>query len=161
MFQRASCSHFGSPKPSWRGVQRGTSRGASALARGSLGGGGKGGGRGMITYSKGFPAPLTLVWRLYGASTGRALPFAALATLATGVLHLALHSSARGDGWSHPYTFQTFAYIAGFAVVFRNNFAYQRYSAPPPKLCPFPTPTPFPCALPSLDKPPPPWQWMA
>ena len=37
----------------------------------------------MITYSKGFPAPLTLVWRLYGASTGRALPFAALATLAT------------------------------------------------------------------------------
>ena len=114
----------------------------------------------MITYSKGFPAPLTLVWRLYGASTGRAFPFAALATLATGVLHLALHSSARGDGWSHPYTFQTFAYIAGFAVVFRNNFAYQRCSAPP-KLCPFPTPTPFPCAPPSLDKVPPPWQWMA
>ena len=90
----------------------------------------RGGGGGMITYRKGFPAPMSLVWRLYGASTGRALPFAIAATLLTGVLHAALgHGSVRmtyADGWNHPYPFQTFAYIAGFAVVFRNNFAYQR-----------------------------------
>ena len=90
----------------------------------------QGGGGVMITYRKGFPAPMSLVWRLYGASTGRALPFAIAATLLTGVLHAALgHGSVRmtyADGWNHPYPFQTFAYIAGFAVVFRNNFAYQR-----------------------------------
>ena len=97
---------------------------------GSGRGGAAAGGAGMITYRKGFPAPMTLVWRLYGASTGRALPFAVVATVLTGVLHAALgHSSIRktyDDGWNHPYPFQTFAYIAGFAVVFRNNYAYQR-----------------------------------
>jgi predicted membrane chloride channel (bestrophin family) len=37
------------------------------------------------------------------------------------------HLSAR-EGWRHPFTYQTFSYIVGFAVVFRNGSAYQRFN---------------------------------
>ena len=84
----------------------------------------------MLVYTKTFPAPLTLVLRWYGAATGRAAPYALVCAAATLALHVAVPARVRDryeEGWLHPYPFQTFAYVAGFAIVFRNNYAYQRY----------------------------------
>lgn len=88
----------------------------------------------MITYRKGFPSPYSLLIRVHGAAWIRTILPAFVAALETVILNLTLGdgSNVKGvgdvDGWRHPYTYQTFAYIVGFAIVFRNGSAYARYN---------------------------------
>lgn len=73
--------------------------------------------RKMIRYSKDLWGLLT-VTRLYGSAFPRALPF----SLFSGVLAGLIQSFANKDFrelWLHPYPYQSFAFIAGFMIVFR------------------------------------------
>jgi len=88
----------------------------------------------MITYRKGFPSPYSLLFRMHGAAWVRTLLPAFTAALATILLNVFAGDGSdvpgirAGGGWRHPYTYQTFAFIVGFSVVFRNSSAYQRYN---------------------------------
>ena len=84
----------------------------------------------MITYRKGFPSPYSLLVRLHGAAWIRTLLPAVVAALLTIVLNLFVSTKSLepGKGWIHPYTYSNFSYIVGFAIVFRNNSAYQRFN---------------------------------
>ncbi len=88
----------------------------------------------MITYRKGFPSPYSLLFRMHGAAWVRTLLPAFTAALLTVLLNIFAGDGSdvpgirAGGGWRHPYTYQTFAFIVGFSVVFRNSSAYQRYN---------------------------------
>ncbi|QDZ19730.1 hypothetical protein HOP50_03g22470 [Chloropicon primus] len=88
----------------------------------------------MITYRKGFPSPYSLLFRIHGAAWIRTILPASLSAIMTVLLNVLGGDGANvpgiggEDGWRHPYAYQTFAYIVGFAVVFRNGSAYQRYN---------------------------------
>ena len=71
----------------------------------------------------GFP----LLLRLYGSSMTRTLPFAIMSMLGTLWLNLTNGGEPPVRGFSHPYPFTLYAFIVGFAVVFRTNFAITRY----------------------------------
>ncbi|OLP89053.1 Suprabasin [Symbiodinium microadriaticum] len=84
----------------------------------------------MIYYRKGYGG-LLILFRIVGTSW----PFG----VAPGLIALAISLilsfwpalddiiRSRDDFISHPYAFQLFAYLLGFLMVFRTNFAYQRY----------------------------------
>ncbi|GMH35646.1 hypothetical protein BSKO_03514 [Bryopsis sp. KO-2023] len=80
----------------------------------------------MIYYSKNYWA-LGLLGRFYGSAFPRAVIFAVLGTATL----VALEYFADGTGFwevrSHPYPFSTFAFSVGAVLIFRNNFAYQRF----------------------------------
>lgn len=83
----------------------------------------------MITYRKGFPSPYSLLFRIHGAAWIRTLLPAFTAFFMTVVIgYFGGRTEELEQGWRHPYTYQTFAYIVGFAIVFRNGSAYQRYN---------------------------------
>jgi len=87
----------------------------------------------MITYTKRFPSPYSLLFRLHGAAWIRSIFPASISAFITLMLNLYVNPKnvpgmAAGTGWHHPYTYQTFAFIVGFAIVFRNSTAYHRYN---------------------------------
>ena len=56
--------------------------------------------------------------RLYGSAFPRALPFSLFAGLLAGIIQ-AFGSKEFRQLWLHPYPYQSFAFIAGFMIVFR------------------------------------------
>ncbi|CAJ1429612.1 unnamed protein product [Effrenium voratum] len=84
----------------------------------------------MIYYRKGYGG-IFILFRLVGTSW----PFGVIPGLIALSISLALSSISfldelirnRDEFISHPYAFQLFAYLLGFLMVFRTNFAYQRY----------------------------------
>lgn len=84
----------------------------------------------MIRYRKTW-CGLFLIFRVTGTSWPHGVPPGLLATAISIVLALweKLDAEIRDrDGFiSHPYAFQLFAYLLGFLMVFRTNFAYNRY----------------------------------
>ena len=78
----------------------------------------------MIVYNKDWWG-LPLLCRLYGSAMTRTLPFAIISML--GTIWIQLDTTDYFPGWRHPYPYTLFAFIVGFAVVFRTNFAITRY----------------------------------
>jgi len=84
----------------------------------------------MIYYRKGYGG-LFILFRIVGTSW----PFGVIPGLVALGISLALSYITvlddlirdRDQFISHPYAFQLFAYLLGFLMVFRTNFAYQRY----------------------------------
>lgn len=84
----------------------------------------------MIYYRKGYGG-FFILFRLVGTSW----PFGVIPGLIALGISLALSYITvlddiirdRSEFISHPYAFQLFAYLLGFLMVFRTNFAYQRY----------------------------------
>lgn len=74
----------------------------------------------MIIYDKSFWGFGVLV-RMYGSAFPRALPFSLLSCIIAGVLSY-FYATELDEEFVHPYPFQTFAFIAGFMVVFRYEF---------------------------------------
>lgn len=72
----------------------------------------------MIRYSKKYWG-LHVLFRWYGSAFPRALPFSLASAAIAGVLASFFPTSTTWDLFKHPYPFQTFAFIAGFMVVFR------------------------------------------
>lgn len=72
----------------------------------------------MIRYSKKYWG-LHVLFRMYGSAFPRALPFSLASAALAGFLAFFFPTSTTWDLFSHPYPFQTFAFIAGFMVVFR------------------------------------------
>ena len=91
-------------------------------------------GAGMITYRKGFPSPYSLLLRIHGAAWIRTILPAVVSAVFVILLNVFVGDGSHvaglraGGGWRHPYTYQTFAFIVGFSIVFRNGSAYQRYT---------------------------------
>ncbi|XRB20716.1 bestrophin [Pseudoscourfieldia marina] len=79
----------------------------------------------MIVYNKDWWG-LPLLCRLYGSAMTRTLPFAIISMLGTIWIQLDPNQDYF-PGWRHPYPYTLFAFIVGFAVVFRTNFAITRY----------------------------------
>mmetsp|Transcript_119756 Transcript_119756/g.382262 ORF Transcript_119756/g.382262 Transcript_119756/m.382262 type:complete len:546 (-) Transcript_119756:286-1923(-) len=83
----------------------------------------------MMLYSKrwgGFP----LIFRIHGTSWpyGVFPGLVAVAfSLGLGYSPLDEHMRKRSEFMEHPYPFQLYAFVVGNLVVFRTNFAYQRY----------------------------------
>lgn len=84
----------------------------------------------MIEYSKGFLGlPILMRWR------GIAWPMGIPPALVSVIVGVFLNEwstiedtvSDRTEFMDHPYPFQLYAFIVGFLIVFRTNFAYQRY----------------------------------
>ena len=71
----------------------------------------------MIRYSKQFWGLCTLT-RWYGSAFPRALPFSVASALLAGLLQAFISDELR-PLWLHPYPYQSFAFIAGFMIVFR------------------------------------------
>jgi hypothetical protein len=71
----------------------------------------------MIRYSKQYWGLLTLT-RWYGSAFPRALPFSIPAATLAALLRVFYTKHLEG-AWIHPYPFQTFAFVAGFMLVFR------------------------------------------
>jgi hypothetical protein len=71
----------------------------------------------MIVYDKSWWG-FSVLARMYGSSFPRALPFSLTASLLAGLLSAFL-SDELDKSFTHPYPFQTFAFIVGFMVVFR------------------------------------------
>eukprot|EP00931_Biecheleriopsis_adriatica_P040807 TRINITY_DN23371_c0_g1_i1.p1 TRINITY_DN23371_c0_g1~~TRINITY_DN23371_c0_g1_i1.p1 ORF type:complete len:390 (+),score=55.54 TRINITY_DN23371_c0_g1_i1:119-1288(+) len=84
----------------------------------------------MIHYRKGLGG-LYILCKLEGTSW----PYGVIPGLIAMAISLGLsfikeadeHIRERSEFISHPYAFQLFAYLLGFLMVFRTNFAYQRY----------------------------------
>mmetsp|Transcript_12415 Transcript_12415/g.31747 ORF Transcript_12415/g.31747 Transcript_12415/m.31747 type:complete len:462 (-) Transcript_12415:1232-2617(-) len=81
----------------------------------------------MIIYSKAFWGIPALLGRWYGSPFPRVLPFAAASCGWSVFLFFFRESLEWPSAWGHPYPFQAFAYIVGFALIFRCNSAYARY----------------------------------
>lgn len=59
---------------------------------------------------------------MYGSAFPRALPFSLASAALAGFLASFFPTSTTWDLFKHPYPFQTFAFVAGFMVVFRCEF---------------------------------------
>eukprot|EP00873_Tetraselmis_striata_P015796 jgi/Tetstr1/436060/TSEL_024938.t1 len=79
----------------------------------------------MIIYSKNLSG-LAAVPRLYGSALPRVVPKATLTALVVLCLHQAGDDIVK-HSWMHPYPYQVFAFIVGFAVTYRCNYSYGRY----------------------------------
>eukprot|EP00746_Dinoflagellata_sp_MGD_P002959 gnl/MRDRNA2_/MRDRNA2_105772_c0_seq1.p1 gnl/MRDRNA2_/MRDRNA2_105772_c0~~gnl/MRDRNA2_/MRDRNA2_105772_c0_seq1.p1 ORF type:complete len:447 (-),score=38.33 gnl/MRDRNA2_/MRDRNA2_105772_c0_seq1:96-1436(-) len=84
----------------------------------------------MIVYSKGWGG-CSLLCQLRGTSWPHAI-FPALISTCFGVIIGALRDfntlvETKELFMVHPYPFQLYAFVVGFLIVFRTNFAYQRY----------------------------------
>lgn len=71
----------------------------------------------MIRYDKGWWG-LKNFTRMYGSAFPRALPFSVTAAVLAGVLSY-FFAETLDSAFLDPYPFQTFAFVAGFMVVFR------------------------------------------
>jgi len=81
----------------------------------------------MITYTKtGWTIGLLL--RLYGSAIPRSIPVAAISAGGTMYLHFFWGDYLRMV-WRNPFPFQIFGTIVGFIVVFRAQWAHERYIA--------------------------------
>ena len=76
----------------------------------------------MIRYSKKYWG-LHVLFRMYGSAFPRALPFSIASAALAGALAGFFPTSTSWDLFKHPYPFQTFAFVAGFMIVFRCAFA--------------------------------------
>jgi hypothetical protein len=92
----------------------------------------------MIRYSKSYWGLCTLT-RWYGSAFPRALPFSLSSGLLAGLLQGFWGDTLRGQ-WVHPYPYQSFAFIAGFMIVFRCAAASAL------------TPSPYPSAVTAWDE---------
>mmetsp|Transcript_36932 Transcript_36932/g.66120 ORF Transcript_36932/g.66120 Transcript_36932/m.66120 type:complete len:208 (-) Transcript_36932:498-1121(-) len=81
----------------------------------------------MIIYSKAFWGIPALLGRWYGSAFPRVIPFALASCAWSALLFLLKPHHHIPEIWEHPYPFQAFAYIVGFALIFRCNAAYSRY----------------------------------
>jgi hypothetical protein len=82
----------------------------------------------MIWYSKNTYLGLSLMKRLYGSAVLKPMPPALLIAGISYALEEHQESAAFiGDMYDHPYPYQIFAFLVGFCLIFRTNFAYQRY----------------------------------
>lgn len=84
----------------------------------------------MIVYSKRW-CGLPLLFRIKGTAWPQGI-FPALVSVAVGVVISEVPMiddvvRDRSKFMDHPYPFQLYAFIIGFLIVFRTNFAYQRY----------------------------------
>lgn len=85
----------------------------------------------MILYRKKWNG-LLLLLQLQSSSGARAVLPALLSCFVAGLLEWRSAGGTHSwpgvdDAMDHPYPFQVFAFTLGFAIVFRTNFAYQRY----------------------------------
>eukprot|EP00892_Ulva_mutabilis_P004192 jgi/Ulvmu1/2144/UM129_0003.1 len=80
----------------------------------------------MIRYSKKYWG-LHVLFRMYGSAFPRALPFSLSSAAIAGLLAAFFPTSTTWELFKHPYPFQTFAFVAGFMIVFRSNLSYGRY----------------------------------
>ena len=71
----------------------------------------------MIRYDKGWWG-LKTFGKMYGSAFPKALMFSLSASALAGVLSY-FFSKELDEAFIHPYPFQTFAFVAGFMVVFR------------------------------------------
>ena len=71
----------------------------------------------MMIYNKSFWG-FGVLTRMYGSAFPRALPFSIFSCIFAGLLS-AWYAKQLDEEFIHPYPFQTFAFIAGFMVVFR------------------------------------------
>lgn len=71
----------------------------------------------MIRYDKGWWGLKTFT-KMYGSAFPKALPFSVCSAFLAGVLAY-FFGQELDDAFIHPYPFQTFAFVAGFMVVFR------------------------------------------
>lgn len=81
----------------------------------------------MILYPNkywGFPS----LKRLYGSALPRGFIFSCMGTLLAILIQFTISQETLKDWFlGHPYPFSVFSFGIGFILVFRNNFAYQRY----------------------------------
>ena len=70
------------------------------------------------TSTRGWAQGLLTLLRWYGSAFPRALPFSTFSALLAGLLQ-AFASAELRRLWLHPYPYQSFAFIAGFMIVFR------------------------------------------
>lgn len=84
----------------------------------------------MITYRK-YPFGLSLLLRLYGSTVLRCSVFGVIAAIQTLLLYLLMPDSERRNfyytGVSSNPTFPAFATMLAFLIVFRQQFAYNRF----------------------------------
>lgn len=70
-------------------------------------------------------------WYLILRTSGSAIPFSAIVGALSALVTILIEAFVPHDYMDrllqHPYPFQPFAYLAGFAIVFRTNVAYNRY----------------------------------
>ena len=71
----------------------------------------------MIRYDKGWWG-LKTFGKMYGSAFPKALPFSLTASIFAGLLSY-FFAKELDEAFIHPYPFQTFAFVAGFMVVFR------------------------------------------
>lgn len=71
----------------------------------------------MIIYDKSFWG-FGVLTRMYGSAFPRALPFSVCSCMLAGLLSY-FWAKELDNEFIHPYPFQTFAFMAGFMVVFR------------------------------------------
>mmetsp|Transcript_85895 Transcript_85895/g.237943 ORF Transcript_85895/g.237943 Transcript_85895/m.237943 type:complete len:475 (+) Transcript_85895:66-1490(+) len=84
----------------------------------------------MITYKKGCGGIYVLLQSTGTSWTSGVLPGLISASISLILNHVGELNSLISNGdtfFDNPYPFQLFAYMVGFVIVFRTNFAYQRY----------------------------------
>ncbi|KXZ44684.1 hypothetical protein GPECTOR_63g13 [Gonium pectorale] len=79
----------------------------------------------MILYDNRYWG-LPLIGRLYGSAFPRAFLFASLTALETALLYKYAYHQIAG-GLRNPTIFQIFAFVVGFALVFRSSLSYNRF----------------------------------
>jgi len=79
----------------------------------------------MIVYRKTWWA-CSISTRLYGSAIPRSIVGSLVSLVVCFILHCN-DEAVRQAEWRHPYPYQVFAFVVGFAVTYRCNYSYLRY----------------------------------